>query len=138
VAQGLSAQLALPQPGLGQAVEVFTVEDVRSLASHLPRSYEAMVRDRVKFRVGRIVYLAFSRDETVMGFAFPKEERDALVASEPGKFMMPSPSDLRYNWVQVRLDAIDRAEMHELVVDAWRMVVPKRVAEACLDSTSSA
>lgn len=115
-----------------------TVEDVRTLASQLPRSYEAMVRDRVKFRVGRIVYLAFSRDETVMGFAFPKEERDALVASEPRKFMMPSPSDLRYNWVQVRLDAIDRAEMHELVLDAWRMVVPKRVAEAYLDSTSSA
>ena len=70
-----------------------TIEDVRALASHLPRSYEALVRDRVKFRVGRIVFLAFSRDETVMGFAFPKEERDALVASEPDKFLMPRPSD---------------------------------------------
>src|SRR2546429_276156 len=58
-----------------------TIEDVRALASQLPRSYEALVRDRVRFRVGRLVYLAFSRDETVMGFAFPKEERDALVAA---------------------------------------------------------
>jgi hypothetical protein len=86
------------------------------------------VRDRVKFRVGRIVYVAFSHDESEMGFAFPKEERDALVASEPGKFMMPSRSDLRYNWVVVRLAAIDATEMRELVLDAWRMVVPKRVA----------
>ena len=58
-----------------------TIEDVRALATTLPRSTEALVHDRVKFRVGRIVYLAFSRDETQMGFAFPKEERDVLVAS---------------------------------------------------------
>jgi hypothetical protein len=113
---------------------VVTIGDVRALASQLPRSYEALVRDRVKFRVGRIVYLAFSADETVMGFGFPKEEREALVASEPGKFMMPGRSDLRYNWVLVRLHAIGHAEMAELVLDAWRMVVPKRVAAAYLAS----
>src|SRR5213082_3255329 len=105
-----------------------TIDDVRELALSLPRSYEAIVRDRVKFRVGRIVYLAFSRDETMMGFAFPKEEREALVDSEPDKFLMPTMSDLRYNWVVVRLAAIDADEMRELVLDAWRMVVPKRVA----------
>jgi len=105
-----------------------TIEDVRALALSLPRSYEALVRDRVKFRVGRIVYLAFARDETMMGFAFPKDERDALIASEPDKFIMPKPADLRYNWVVVRLAAIDEEEMRELVLDAWRMVVPKSVA----------
>jgi hypothetical protein len=105
-----------------------TIEDVRSLAMGLPRTTEALVRDRVKFRVGRIVYVAFSHDESEMGFAFPKEERDALVASEPGKFMMPIRADLQYNWVLVRLAAIDATEMRELVLDAWRMVVPKRVS----------
>jgi hypothetical protein len=109
-------------------VRVATIESVRELALSLPRSYEVLVHDRVKFRVGRIVYLAFSRDEQMMGFAFPKEERDALVASEPAKFVMPGLSDLRYHWVEVRLHAIDDAEMRELVLDAWRMVVPKRVA----------
>lgn len=105
-----------------------TIEDVRELVAGLPRSYEALVRDRVKFRVGRIVYLAFSRDETMMGFAFPKEERDALIASEPHKFLMPKPSDQRYNWVVVRLSELDRDELREIVHEAWRMVVPKRVA----------
>jgi hypothetical protein len=105
-----------------------TVEDVRAFALTLPRSYEALVRERVKFRVGRIVYLAFSRDETAMGFAFPKEEREALIGSAPKKFEMPRQSDQRYNWVVVRLAAIDAVEMRELVVDAWRMVVPKSVA----------
>ncbi|MDQ1494052.1 MAG: hypothetical protein QOG69_535 [Actinomycetota bacterium] len=105
-----------------------SVDDVRAAVADLPRSYEVLVHDRVKFRVGSIVYLAFSRDEQVMGFAFPKEERAELVAAEPAKFAMPAASDLRYNWVHVRLDAIDVEEMRELVVDAWRMVVPKRVA----------
>ena len=105
-----------------------TIDDVREVVRDLPRSYEALVRDRVKFRVGRIVYLAFSRDERVMGFAFPKDERDALVESDPAKFLQPTASDLRYNWVCVRLDTIDREEMVELVLDAWRMVVPKSVA----------
>ena len=105
-----------------------TLEQVRAIASGLPRSYEVLVRDRVKFRVGRLVYLAFSRDETLMGFAFPKEEREALIASEPDKFLMPKQSDQRYNWVVVRLDAIDEQEMTEIVVEAWRMVVPKKVA----------
>jgi hypothetical protein len=109
-----------------------TIEDVRSLALTLPRTHEALVRDRVKFRVGRIVYVAFSRDETLMGFGFPKEERDALIASAPDKFMMPGRSDQRYNWVVARLAELDEVEMRELVLDAWRMVVPKRVAAAHL------
>jgi len=105
-----------------------SIEHIRKLARSLPRSYEVTVRDRVKFRVGRIVYLSFSRDEELMGFAFPKEERTALIASEPEKFLMPGRSDQRYNWVVVRLRAVDEAEVRELVLDAWRMVVPKSVA----------
>lgn len=94
----------------------------------LPRTTEALVHDRVKFRVGRIVYLALSRDETLMGFAFPKVEREALVAAEPDKFLMPRVCDLRFNWVVVRIASIDRDELVELIEEAWRMVVPKRVA----------
>jgi hypothetical protein len=105
-----------------------TGDDIRKVALSLPRTDEALVRDQVKFRVGRIVYVALSRDERSMGFGFPKDERAALVAAQPDKFSMPIPSDMRYNWVQVRLDAIDEAEMRELVIDAWTMVVPKRVA----------
>jgi hypothetical protein len=105
-----------------------TVEDVRAVAIGLPRSTEAFVRGRVKFRIGRIVYLAFSRDETELGFAFPKEWRDALVEQEPDRFRLPDESDLRYNWAVVRMAAIDATELRELVVDAWAFVVPKRVA----------
>jgi hypothetical protein len=109
------------------------MDEVLEYALSLERSYMAVVRDRVKVRVGRIVYLAFSRDETMMGFAFPKEERDALIASDPDRFLLPRPRDLRYNWVVVRLDHIDHDEMRELVLDAWGMVVPKRLFAARLE-----
>jgi hypothetical protein len=108
---------------------VVTVYEVRELALTLPRAYEAVVRGRLKFRVGQIVWLAFSRDEERMGFAFPKEWREVLIGSDPEKFLMPETSDLRYNWAVVRLDAIDCDEMRELVLDAWAFVVPAKVAE---------
>jgi hypothetical protein len=81
----------------------------------------------VKFRIGRIVWLAFSRDETVMGFAFPKELRDSLIAADPQVFFLPRPSELRYNWVESRLGQLDRSRGLELLVDGWGMCVPKRV-----------
>jgi hypothetical protein len=107
---------------------VVSVEEVRAFASGLPRTTEVLIHDRVKFRVGRIVYVAFTRDETEMGFAFPKEEREMLVDSEPDKFLLPTGGDLRWNWVVARMHALDAGEMRELVLDAWRMVVPKKVA----------
>ena len=107
-----------------------TVGDVRRLGSSLERSYQVYVRGRLKFRVAQIVYVAFSLDETVMEFAFPKEERAALVESEPHKFHMPSASDLRFNWVHADLAALEPAEARELVVDAWRLVVPKKLSRA--------
>jgi hypothetical protein len=111
-----------------------TVAEVRALARTLPRSSEHLIRDRVKFRVGSIVYVAFSRDETTMGFGYPKEERDALIASEPDLFFLPGASDLRFNWVSCHLARLDHGYMTELVADAWRMVVPKFLARQRLSS----
>ncbi len=74
------------------------IEDVRPLGAELERSYQVYVRGRLRFRVKQIVYVAFSLDESVMGFAFPKEEREALCLSQPGKFQMPAASDMRFNW----------------------------------------
>ena len=105
-----------------------TVADIRIVTSGLPRAYEVVVRDRIKFRVGRLVFVSLSRDETVMGFAFPKLERAGLVASDPDKFLMPVPSDERYNWVRARMAALDEEELREIVIDAWTMCVPKKVA----------
>jgi hypothetical protein len=109
-----------------------TVQDVRAVALSLPRTEEHLIRDQVKFRVGRIVYAAISPDETIMGFGFPREERPALIAAEPDKFCLLRPSDARYNWIDARMDLLTPAEMREFVTDAWQMVVPKGLAASHL------
>ena len=109
-----------------------TAADVRAVALPLPRTEEHLIRDHVKFRVGKIVYVSLSPDERTMGFAFPKEQRDALIAGEPGKFSLPRLSDQRFHWVHAQLAALGPQEMRELVTDAWRLVVPKKVAAAHL------
>ena len=106
------------------------LEDVRRLGTELERSYEVYVRGRLKFHVGQLVYVAFSLDETVMGFAFPREERAALVGGQPHKFQMPTPADMRFNLVHADLARLEPSEAREFVVDAWRMVVPQKVSRA--------
>jgi hypothetical protein len=106
-----------------------TVEEIRALASSLPRSYEATVRGRPKFRIGQIVYLSLAADGSTMGCGFPKEFREAAVQAEPEEFCLPSESDMRFNWIHVNLDAIDYEEMRDLVESAWSSCVPKYVAK---------
>jgi hypothetical protein len=105
-----------------------TVDEIRELAASLPRSYEAIVRGRVKFRIGQIVYLALAADGSTMGCGFPKEFRQAAVEAEPEKFSLPSQSDMRFNWIHVNLDVIHYDEMRDLVENAWSRCVPQYVA----------
>jgi hypothetical protein len=113
-----------------------TAADVRAVARSLPRTEEHLIRDYVKFRVGKIVYASISPDELMLGFGFPKEQRAALVAAEPAKFALPRESDLRFHWVTARMAALGADEMRELIIDAWRMVVPKKVIAAHLGDYS--
>ena len=106
-----------------------SVDEIRELAASLPRSYEAHVHGRVKFRSGQIVYLSLAADGSTMGCGFPKEFREAAVEAEPEKFALPSESDMRFNWIHVNLAALDRDEMRDLVEGAWSRAVPKYVAE---------
>jgi hypothetical protein len=107
--------------------------DVRALALTLPRTTEHLIRDRVKFRVKAIVYCAFSRDETLMGFGYPKELREPTIAADPETFLLPPESDLRFSWILARLDRLDHDQMEELVCDAWALCVPTFLIRQRLD-----
>lgn len=126
----VAPSLGVGRVGSGHPGCVAVIDDVLMLGSQLERSYPVYVHGRLKFRVGQLVYVAFSRDQTVMGFGFPKDERAALVGGDPGKFQLPSESDMRFHWVHANLAALDAGEARELVVDAWRMVVPQKVSRA--------
>jgi hypothetical protein len=106
-----------------------TADAVRRVGLALPRAYEVEVRGRSKLRVKQIVFVAFSREETTMGFGFPRTERDGLVASDPETFFLPGQTDLRYQWVCAHVDRLGDDEMRELVTDAWRMCTPQMLHE---------
>lgn len=108
-----------------------TFDDVLAFGLGLPRTTEGVVRGIRKLYVGRIVYVAHERDG-VMGFAFPRDWREAAVASAPERYEMPTGGDLRYNWLLVHLATLAPEEMRELVTDAWSMVVPQKVIDAYL------
>ena len=110
-----------------------TAEDVRRLAVTLPRTEEALVHDRVKFRVKSLVYVALSRDETLMGFAYPKELRAALRGRRARQVPHAVPVR-RALQLGARADGGARPRRDaELVEEAWRMVVPKFLAAERLD-----
>ena len=120
------SRVASPILGSGAVV---TPDEIRAIAQTLPRSYEVFVRGQIKFRVGQIVWLALSKDGERMGCGFPKEMRQAAVEAEPHKFQLPGQSDMRFNWIHVRLEAIDSDEMRDLVEEAWSRAVPLYVAQ---------
>ena len=122
----MPARVASPILGSGRVV---TPDEIRAVAQTLPRSYEVFVRGQIKFRVGQIVWLALSEDGERMGCGFPKEMRQAAVEAEPHKFQLPGQSDMRFNWIHVRLEAIDHDEMRDLVEEAWSRAVPLYVAQ---------
>ena len=102
-----------------------TADDVRRVGLALPRTYEFFTGGRYKLKVRQIVYVGFSKDETLMGFGFPKSERQYLVDTEPDKFMLPDENNMRFHWVVARMDRLEPEEMEEYVIDAWSMCVPK-------------
>jgi hypothetical protein len=51
---------------------------------------------------------------------------------------MPRLSDQRFHWVHARMAVLGPDEMRELAIDAWRMVVPKKVVAARLGAGARA
>jgi hypothetical protein len=71
---------------------VVTVDDVRAVLAGLPRSSEVLVRDRVKFRVGQILYtdgFAFTRGVGWRRVGLPGRAR--TVAFAKGAVSRPHP-----------------------------------------------
>lgn len=89
------------------------------------------------FRVAKksFAYYAVDGHDTgsvELGLRTEPRENEALVASDPGRFSLPKYM-ARFGWVNSRLDLPGRPpnwdELHELVLDSYRIQAPKRLAK---------
>ena len=56
-------------------------------------------------------------------------EREALIRAAPDTFFFTD-HYRNYPWVLVRLGMVERAQLAEMLEDAWRRVAPKRLVRA--------
>ncbi|SEG42732.1 hypothetical protein SAMN04489712_105156 [Thermomonospora echinospora] len=83
----------------------------------------------LKVRGKGFCYLAQDGQEVLLKAT--REEQEALVAENPAAYEVAYTSG-RFGWVKVRLAEVPVDELEELVVEAWRLSAPKRLAVAYL------
>jgi hypothetical protein len=107
------------------------VDGLRALALALPETEEQDHFGRPSFRVrGKIfaTVLAGTGDGAHVNLTLPREEHEALVASDPAVFGTVTWGKLIRT--SVLLAAVEAEELGELVEEAWRKVAPKRLVAA--------
>jgi hypothetical protein len=104
-------------------------DTVRRLALAMPESVELETWETPTFRVRKKIFAMFSDEQRTCWVKSTHDEQQALVAMDPDTFFVPpyvGPS----GWVGVRFAGVDRDELRELLIEAWRMTAPKRLVAA--------
>lgn len=130
-----------------------SIEDVRTIAVALPGVDEAVSGHTGaaawRLKSGQIAWLRGPsatdlRQLAELGREWPSgvvlavrvadaEEKEALLAAEP-ESLFTIPHFDGYPGLLVRLDAVDRDRLEEIITDAWLARAPARVAKAWLES----
>lgn len=103
-----------------------TPDDVRDLALALPETAEKPSYGTPGFRVKDRLFARLHQDGESLVLRVDMDEREALAQAEPEKFFWTPHYD-RHPWIQVRLAAVDREELSELLRDSWRLRAPAAV-----------
>ena len=105
-------------------------EDVLALGRELPEVEESTWFRTPCLRVRKKSFCRMKEDgETLVVKVLDLEDKDALLRGQPDVFFTTPHYD-GYAYVLVRLAAVDRGQLGELLEDAWRLVAPKRLVAA--------
>jgi hypothetical protein len=126
---------------------VATFDDVRRIALGLPETSEAISRENRQWRVKDKLFVwerpLRRSDLEALGDSAPNGPilgvrvehpgaKEALLADDPSVFFTTPHFD-GYPAVLVQLDKIAVAELEDVIVDAWLVRAPKRLADAYVD-----
>ncbi len=99
-------------------------DDVRELALALPATIERPSYGQPGFRVKDKLFARLHQDGESLVLWVEREEREMLAQTEPEKFFW-TPHYEQHDMMQVRLAAVDRTELAELLADSWRRRAPR-------------
>jgi hypothetical protein len=97
---------------------VATEADVRELALALPATSEKPSYGTPGFRVRDRLFARIREEGVLVLWRESEEEKEAMVEAEPEKFFTTPHYDGHPN-VLIRLDAVDRRELAELLEESW-------------------
>jgi hypothetical protein len=104
-----------------------TEGDVRAIALSLPETEERPSYGTPGFRVKDRLFARIREPDVLVVWCADEAEKEFLVRAEPDKFFTIPHYDSHPS-VLVRLSAVGRDELAELLTDAWRVRAPKRLA----------
>lgn len=101
---------------------------VRELALELPETEETTSYGTPAFKVRKKLFARLREEGDILVVKVERDERAALIESEPDVYFF-TPHYENYGFVLVRLDAVERDELREIMTEAWRLAAPKRLAD---------
>jgi hypothetical protein len=105
---------------------------MRAIAMALPETTEAPHFEKTSFRVRGKIFatapLGADADEGVLKMA--PEIQHAMIDAHPGKFRPASGAWGASGWTHVKVGAVPRALVEDLLVSAWALVAPKALVAA--------
>jgi hypothetical protein len=103
-----------------------TVKTVRSLALGLPETSEKPCYGTPGFYVKKKLFARLLPDGATLAVRVDLEEREALLAVAPDVFFL-TPHYEPWPMVLIRLARIQRADLEERLVEAWRFMAPAKL-----------
>jgi hypothetical protein len=106
---------------------------VRRICAALPGTEEKLSHGEPTWFAGKKVYATFSNnhhDDGHVAVCIPAAPgvQEALVAASPKTYYRPPYFGVR-GWVGIELAAIDDEELAAHILDAWRMIAPKKLTQ---------
>jgi hypothetical protein len=103
-----------------------TYKTVRSLALALPETSEKPCYGTPGFYVKKKLFARMLPDGKTLAVKVDLGEREALLAAAPEVFFL-TPHYQGWPMVLVRLDRVERDDLKERVVEAWRFEAPEKL-----------
>ena len=107
-----------------------TVAQMRKLAMALPDVEEKSHFEQPDFRVRGKIFASLSRDGKHGTLKLPPDVQAMVLDARPKVFSPAAGAWGRSGWTRVVLSRARLAELETLLAESWRLVAPRRLAQA--------